>query len=45
MATYDHLPIYRDAMRLAVHVENTASRSHGLRGNGVFDALRLVGVM
>jgi len=23
MATYDHLPIYRDAMRLAVHIENT----------------------
>ena len=22
MANYDHLPIYRDAMRLAVHVEN-----------------------
>ena len=23
MAHYDHLPIYRDAMRLAVHIENT----------------------
>ena len=22
MAIYDHLPIYRDVMRLAVHVEN-----------------------
>ena len=23
MAQYEHLPIYRDAMRLAVHIENT----------------------
>ena len=23
MARYDHLPIYRSAMRLAVHLENT----------------------
>jgi hypothetical protein len=25
MAQYEHLPIYRDAMRLAVHIENTVS--------------------
>jgi hypothetical protein len=25
MAQYKHLPIYRDAMRLAVHIENTVS--------------------
>ena len=23
MAQYEHLPLYRDAMRLAVHIENT----------------------
>jgi len=23
MAQYEHLPIYREAMRLAVHLENT----------------------